>query len=675
MNVGDLDRCAISDAIEILTCGRALHRGETSPRGIERQDCRVTWDRHAREVYSYGRHFPLFRFVPRALSGRRDLFVINGDSVRSGGWGNRSRTPDHQFVARELIAATGADSVVIPFSALDGAGIDIDSVRPIHVRPDENWTETREVRTIVEVPRWRRIETYSVACESESLDVIPKRYREEYRALTDTEREDREAREEPAPTWYLTLPRLPDADGRYRWTEPREREIAPDADGMYRWTVEVHRLGDSLFSAVRTERETRAADPFETERETTRETVQLRDSDGRTYCEGNAGPAEDTGARIHAAGPGTGRDTSARLGAGPEGAACIYCGSELRADVTRRRRARYLSSFDSQEWPPLYFLAEVPRGAGATVETALDRLAPRAVHAALARGREVARQGDIFFIATDLTAEDLEPRIIARARLTQWTRDARAKRGEVGFVAPQSAEDRRRELAYARRVWRERFRAAVAGAYWRETDADARDKSRELWRELLERHKHERAAILPIPDALEDLGRRQKREREDLKRETRRDEPRATGAPSTSRGARARVPAPHGRDAYRDRYGANARGAWTAARHVAREHFRPGETAGTSRASSRRERVRRALAIYGTSHSATEVLRTRGGTYVRGTVRHVPELEPGRTGARDHRPLALGDGSRLYLAVRNTVPRASRRNRRRTTAGTMPAEG
>jgi hypothetical protein len=151
--------------------------------------------------------------------------------------------------------------------------------------------------------------------------------------------------------------------------------------------------------------------------------------------------------------PGTGSDLHET---GPSGA-CIHCGRPLSARVEVRRRARYLSSFDMNERPPLYFLAQVPRGAGDTVESALDSLAPRAVHAAMARGRDVRRQGDVFFIETDLSTLELELRGARFARLTQWTRDARARRGEVCYRAPLSAAARRRETAYARRLFHERF--------------------------------------------------------------------------------------------------------------------------------------------------------------------------------------------------------------------------
>ena len=70
-----------------------------------------------------------------------------------------------------------------------------------------------------------------------------------------------------------------------------------------------------------------------------------------------------------------------------------------------------------------------------------------------------------------------------------------------------------------------------------------------------------------------------------------------------------------------------------------------------------RDRIAETLRVHGTSHTATEVARaTFGRVYVRGTVRHVPDLA-GERRQRDHVDVKLGDGETWYLAVRNTVPR------------------
>ena len=787
--VAECDAATITDALNRMRYGvewsmdhvRKYARGE------------VLYDLSLREVYSYGRHFPLVRYVPRELRRRerRDLYIVNGDT-----WGGRrSRTPEHQDVTRAYITARDdVDSLVIPFSALTGAGIDLDSIRPVHVRPDDNWIETREARTIKELPQHERTETYSVDQDADSLDGIPIFYRNIYRMLTADENAEREAGGLFVYEFPTSAPRLPDADGRYRWTENHKRERSPDPDGIYRWTVRIHRLGDALFSAVRAETERRRAYPFESERETTRVSVSLHDADGRTYCT----------ARRKAPGyPANNPETAHE--AGPS-AACVYCGSELRATETRRHRARYLSSFDTNEMPALYFLAQVPRGAGETVESALDRLAPRAVHAALARGHHVARQGDIFFIDTNLTREDLSERGATFARLTQWTHDAAPKLGEVGYVRPLTAPKRRsaerRELHYTRKVWRDTWRDSVERMVYDssfETSLAAeRDEARIMWRDLLQRHERERVQAnvafrqiaLAIPTAVDlkrygdklaqdiargraemiveslaacytcgaDIGEPcrcdlldkrlrldnlQRLERDELRRAaalkrtgyaaselTRYAAP--ASAADTKRRARMlrestagqmtdaraelralifrgpcrsdrwsvleyvselrqardqfeyaqtiarRMTLTRGlgdRDSYRSRrFGTNALRAWSVALDTARLKYRPDTVPGEPAHAMRSERVRRALAIYGTAHSATETATVQGAVYVRGTVRHVVNLERDRDGAPDHQPLVLTDG-RWYLAVRNTVPRQTRRRRRQARRlGASPRE-
>ena len=81
-------------------------------------------------------------------------------------------------------------------------------------------------------------------------------------------------------------------------------------------------------------------------------------------------------------------------------------------------------------------------------------------------------------------------------------------------------------------------------------------------------------------------------------------------------------------------------------------------------------RCRRALMIYGTAHTATEVAVVAGGAvYIRGTMFHDPHLEePGRR--PEHVTINLGEENRWHLAVRNTVPR----RRSQTTDSNQPQE-
>ena len=678
MSALDLDRRTISDALDVMAHGRATCDRSRLVRDYA--SGRVTYNIAAREIYSYGTHFPLLRFVPRGR--RRPLIVLNGDVWRNGG--GPSRTADHQQMARELAAPLG-ETVVIPFSALEGAGIALDSIRPVVTRDDAVWQET-VTRAPAQTPDHRK-RAYNL--EAEAYEPVP-----------------------------------------------------PDPDGFYRWDETRHRLGDCVFSGVREESYFRATRPFEVSGETGRVTIEVawRDS----YC-GAREKSDPQGYDRHEPGP---------------SGACIHCGRELETRVTVRRRARYLSSFDYNEAPPLYFLAELPRGAAVdTVDDAIESLAPRSVHAARARSIPVERQGDVFFIRTGLELADLERRgIRSRARLTQWTRDARARMGEVGYVPPLDAAGRRRMARYRRAEWRRIFRDAsgkiTAPRPLESFDALMARKVQRArdWRTLQVRHtlelelaaaaglsrvdplsapcecgapigatcsrycynrrslaeKHTRElegyrngrhgpVILPGPDSPRGARRkwREARERHALELERARAELRALvfgRAPRyrssysryygrrreladrvkqaradlhelESRGPAIAAGRAIARDAYRAPFKSPvAAAAWRMAGAGARAKFYPSEWYGPT-IQRRRERVRRALAIYGTAHSATEVIRTRAGaTYVRGAVRHVPELEPGRVGPADHRPLEL-ESDVWYLAVRNTVPRQRRARR------------
>lgn len=68
--------------------------------------------------------------------------------------------------------------------------------------------------------------------------------------------------------------------------------------------------------------------------------------------------------------------------------------------------AHYLSAYDDQENPPLYFLCRLPRHVG-HVNEARYALRPASVNAAIAAGIPVKRQGDLFAIRSQLTDDQL----------------------------------------------------------------------------------------------------------------------------------------------------------------------------------------------------------------------------------------------------------------------------
>lgn len=71
-------------------------------------------------------------------------------------------------------------------------------------------------------------------------------------------------------------------------------------------------------------------------------------------------------------------------------------------------------------------------------------------------------------------------------------------------------------------------------------------------------------------------------------------------------------------------------------------------------------KLRRSIMIYGTGHTASSVVQTPNGTYVKGWMFHDPILENIRANRNpEHAQIALGDGTKWFLCCRNTVPRMS----------------
>jgi hypothetical protein len=281
-------------------------------------------------IYSYGRHFEMGRLVGQ----RQDrFFLLNGDRYSNS-------TSGHQSHVRGAVARTEFPSVIIPFSALQAASVELDSIRTLEVQPDrtDEWFEDAG-------PAW----TFETEGAYTYDDPLP---------LAWTEKPD--APESRSRTWRLPGSDIHATEWLRGWawdsaTHGAWRDYAPGEHVAWY---------DSLGSAVEVQ-----GDRFKVKRY-------------RHF-----------------------------LGA------CLFSAHVIVADPERGhrafrkgRRVKFLSAFDENEARPLYFLCELPRCTARTVAEALDALAPRIVHAALAQGREVERQGDIFAIPTKLDRATLRKR-------------------------------------------------------------------------------------------------------------------------------------------------------------------------------------------------------------------------------------------------------------------------
>lgn len=238
-------------------------------------------------VYSYGNHFPMAEAY-RDRTG--ELWILlNGDrySVTTSG---------HQSAVRGQVSRMGVPSIIVPFSALEAAGIIRSSIELLEVTPDVNLTHEHQSRSQADVPKRDRTRWLPHPCP-----------------------EDCKAEGRPGSFAHPY-------HGGY------EAPVDPDEDGFYRWTTYEHRLGEAVSSAeYRRHRESarRCLGPF----------------DGRAVVTDRErwkwGGRTDQWAR------------SCRHGRV----------SPHRDQVTDRGRATFLSGFDHQERPPLYFLAQLPREA------------------------------------------------------------------------------------------------------------------------------------------------------------------------------------------------------------------------------------------------------------------------------------------------------------------------
>lgn len=339
-------------------------------------------------LYSYGTHFELARPL-RDRKGEIQGFLLNGDSYSV-------TTSTHQSHVRSVLSRE--ETVIIPHSALNSAGIDLETVQIVHVKPD-TFTTTHH-RTTERPPRskWVDHPVYGTRrlTDDEVKEILDKRHQEAM-AMHNRNvryRDEAVARGDKtmADMWNRTITRegpplrpdkLPDHEMTKRYVVRHDRRLhrngrewgdevevttLPDGTLEYSWDVQRHWLGEALVRARVTW--------------TTRHECR--------WCQG-------TGWGI---GPSWNRwDPSMQ---------CMECRGFGNTTKVHHRWAYYLSGFDHEEARPLYFFAELPRGSKpATVAEAYEALKPDPVRLAEQMGRPIFRQGDIFGVPTRMDAKAL----------------------------------------------------------------------------------------------------------------------------------------------------------------------------------------------------------------------------------------------------------------------------
>lgn len=321
----------------------------TRPNLSARADNVIAWEGR---IDSYGSHFTLAEPI-RDNRGTVTGWLLNGDRYSVS-------TTRHQNTVRNACERTGLPTLIIPFSALDSAGIVRSTVRPVEITTDGWETIRHPSPTLPDGATWHKRERW------EYVDLSA----DELAAKVD-ERNASEAVETERRNGYIRDA----AEGSYWHGRDFEPPRVITADDLGDWQRREHRCTGHYYTLGMGRRgwPTVAVDGV-----TSHDTIPT----GGTYTWETS---------RHWLGESVVR-AAVRTGRGPR----------------ERRWSYFLSGFDLQESRRLYFFAELPRGPKpTTVAEAYEVLKPDTVKAAEIMGRDVTRQGDIFGVSMTTTKREL----------------------------------------------------------------------------------------------------------------------------------------------------------------------------------------------------------------------------------------------------------------------------
>jgi hypothetical protein len=102
-----------------------------------------------RELVSYGTHFTLARIMPDTEGNPRGWWLLNGDNYSVS-------TSRHQSTVRGAVQRTGLPVLIVPFTVLNRASIDPESIVPVDITADRYEPETHVVATRGDLPEYMR---------------------------------------------------------------------------------------------------------------------------------------------------------------------------------------------------------------------------------------------------------------------------------------------------------------------------------------------------------------------------------------------------------------------------------------------------------------------------------------------------------------------------------------
>lgn len=416
------------------------HRAATRHRTpqMEKNSIKMRGD----SIYSYGEHFEIARII-RHPGGTARIVLCNGDRWSgSGRWGGGTFGDQMttQRLVRKAIEDTNIDMMIVPFSTLDAANIELESVEPIHVREDRReyehhvYTERPGPFHKMDDPsgataphieqRWGHVHNET----GEVIQHVPY-------SLTPEEREQY--------TWksydHVTERPVRVDDETHAYVKEYGRgnnrhwygDAELQADGTWLWVEEHHRLGDSLFRARYTEHTSRKATTEERAQYVQWEAAIKVASDARHEYESlgrKIGELQFVRSKARRGRPIVGvpipseqriedMDEDRRElwsqyieleSQVPKPGRVERSGNTYTVPFTRRRWAKFLSSFDYNEPNRPYFMCQLPTTDATTIEEALDALMPGEVRTAIELGLDVIRQGDVYAIPTAHSTDELK---------------------------------------------------------------------------------------------------------------------------------------------------------------------------------------------------------------------------------------------------------------------------
>lgn len=335
--------------------------GRDEPRFLSDNGTRIAQD--SKTIYSYGTHFPMARLIGDRATG---YFLVNGDNYSV-------TTSQHQSHTRWAIKRSGIPFMVVPFSALHAASIDLDTIIPVDITKDRTERIEETWDSWDKLPRWLKWRTEtrtSTEYKTEPCRQGPRGSLELY-SWTGSKLVENHIHENDYPGTDHFTP--------YTHYEYVKVPTEPGEDGLWHHTRSRHFLGESVFRAK-----------YQSGTTPVRHWRMVVDYDA-TY------------AKVRA----EGKDWN---DAGWKPVKKRHYWTENRPVWTE---AYFLSGYDTQErgryGEGLYFLAQLPEGwEPVTVAQAFEALKPAEVLAAENAGIGVVRQGDVYAIESHLRPATLK---------------------------------------------------------------------------------------------------------------------------------------------------------------------------------------------------------------------------------------------------------------------------